>query len=83
MNRVSSVQPGADFSLLLTFATGEIRRFDVRPYLTKGEFARLQDPALFQRVHVVSGVVEWPGGLDLCADMLYDNSVPATKAATA
>jgi hypothetical protein len=83
MNRISAVQAAPDFCLLLTFATGEARKFDARPLLTQGQFTRLQDPELFRQVRVVSGVLEWPGGLDLCADMLFDNSVPVRSSATA
>jgi hypothetical protein len=53
------------------------RIFDVKPYLHRGIFVRLQDRALFQAARVVAGSVEWPGGLDLSYDTLYLESRPA------
>ena len=40
---VKSVQPQDDYCLLLTFENGEKRIFDVKPYLSKGIFSRLQN----------------------------------------
>lgn len=52
------------------------RIFDMKPYLNRGIFARLQHPTMFQAAHVVAGSVEWPGGLDLSYDTLYLESQP-------
>lgn len=73
---VKSVQPQDDYCLLLTFQNGEKRTFDLKPYLNKGVFARLQNVALFKTVRVVSGSVEWHGEIDLSYDTLYMESKP-------
>lgn len=79
---VKSVEPLEDYQLALEFQTGERRIFDMKPYLSRGIFIRLQNPALFQAARVVSGSVEWPGGLDLSYDTLYLESQPAEAAAS-
>lgn len=43
MIQVSSVETIADFGLLLTFTSGERRRFDMRPYLRYPVFRRLEN----------------------------------------
>lgn len=62
--------------LALEFENGEQRVFDVKPYLNRGIFIRLQNDELFQAARVVAGSVEWPGGLDLSYDTLYLESQP-------
>lgn len=68
---VKSVRPLDEYRLEVTFENGECRIFDVKPYLYRGVFVRLQNRALFQAARVEAGSVEWPGGLDLSYDTLY------------
>jgi hypothetical protein len=65
----------------VAFDNGERRIFDVKPYLQRGVFVRLQNRAAFEAARVVAGSVEWPGGVDLSYDTLYLESRPATAAA--
>lgn len=73
---VQSVKPLGDKQLELLFENGERRLFDMSPYLHRGVFTRLQNPAIFQMVKVVAGSVEWPGEIDLSYDTLYLESQP-------
>jgi len=73
---VKSVKAKNDFWLELLFENGERRVFDLKPYLRRGVFARLQNRALFQAARVVAGSVEWPGEVDLSYDTLYLESQP-------
>jgi hypothetical protein len=73
---VKSVRALDDYQLALEFENEERRIFDVRPYLSRGIFVRLQNPTLFQAARVVAGSVEWPGGLDLSYDTLYLEGQP-------
>ena len=77
---VKQVRPLEDYQLELIFENGEQRIFDVKPYLQRGVFVRLQNCATFQAVRVVAGSVEWPGELDLSYDTLYLESQPAAIA---
>ncbi|MBF0132661.1 MAG: DUF2442 domain-containing protein [Magnetococcales bacterium] len=74
--KVVAVEPEEHQALVLAFANGERRRFDVSPYLDKGIFRELRDPIYFRRVRVVSGYVTWPHDQDFSWDTLYLESVP-------
>ena len=84
MNRqVTRVAAQASHGLLLEFANGETRYFDVTPYLDKGVFRALLNSPDFARAQVVDGSVEWPGEIDLSYDTLYLKSVAVQGVATA
>lgn len=68
---VVAVQATPDFCLLAEFATGELRRFDMKPYLAYPAFAQLRDHAFFMRAHVKHGTVVWTEDIDLSPDTLY------------
>lgn len=63
-----------NYRLILEFANGECKEFDVSPYLDKGIFTRLRDNSYFRQVRVSMGTVQWPGGQDFCPDTLFENS---------
>ena len=72
---VSKVEALCDYQLELTFENGETRIFDVKPYLDTGVFRMLQDKNLFKRVRVSFDTIEWPGGIDLDPEVLYEKSL--------
>ena len=65
-------------TILATFETGERRRYDVGPLLTRGVFRRLQEPEAFVAVAVdeMGGVV-WEAGPDLSRDTIFLAGEPA------
>ncbi len=71
---VKQVSPLADYQLLITFGNGQQRVFDVKPYLSAGIFAALQDATLFNSVRVSFDTVAWANGADLCPEVLYAES---------
>ena len=73
---VKHVRPLDDYQLEVVFENGERRVFDIKPYLQRGVFVRLQNHATFQAARVAAGSVEWPGELDLSYDTLYLESQP-------
>ena len=73
---VKQVRPLEDYQLEVIFENGEQRLFNMKPYLQKGVFVRLQNRAVFRAARVVAGSVEWPGELDLSYDTLYLESQP-------
>ena len=72
---VTSVIPEQDFFLRLYFSNGEVRRFDVKPYLDKGIFQELKDLSKFYSAHPDGLSVEWDNEASLCPDTLYMNSI--------
>lgn len=75
--RVKDVKPNPDYTVTLTFANGEVKVFDVKPYLDKGIFRELRDKSLFNSVKPFLGSIQWRNGQDLCPDTLYLDSVDA------
>lgn len=73
-HRIQHVSAQPDFTLLLVFDNGEHRRFDVKPHLNKGVFVALKRYDQFSLVKTVGCAIEWPDEIDLCADMLYEQS---------
>lgn len=73
--RVVAVQPNPDYTLTLTFTSGEVKSFDVRPYLGIGIFQELQERSLFNSVRPFLGSIQWKNGQDFCPDTLFLDSV--------
>jgi hypothetical protein len=74
--RVKLVKPNADYTITLTFTNGEVRSFDVKPYLNIGIFKELKEPSLFNSVKPFLDSIQWQNGQDFCPDTLYLESVP-------
>ena len=55
------------------FRDGTRRRIDIEPYLGRGVFEPLGDPALFAQVAIdpTFGTVCWPTGADLSPEFAY------------
>jgi hypothetical protein len=73
--RIIKSEPIQDYRLKLAFTNGEVRVFDVKPYLKIGNFKMLKNEAMFTSVKCVLGSIQWQNGLDLCPDILYEESV--------
>jgi len=73
--RVVNVKPENNYLLILTFSNGEIKRFDVKPYLEIGIFKELHDLSVFNSVKPFLGSIQWVNGVDLCPDTLYLESI--------
>ena len=74
---VNKVQALNDYKLELTFENNETKIFDVKPYLDTGLFKTLKDEKLFKRVTVSYDTIEWPNGVDLDPEVLYEKSKAA------
>ena len=74
MIRVDSVLPGEDYTLRLRFDNGEIRFFDMRPYLDLPIYRRLENPGFFALAHTDYGTVVWPDEIDIAPETLYAHS---------
>jgi len=79
METVVRVLPRENYQLEIEFNNGEVRLFDVRPYLDKGIFTQLRDPQLFARAYVAFDTVCWPNDLDIAPETLYVQSMPVSR----
>ena len=57
----------------------ETKIFDVKPYLDTGLFKTLKDENFFKRVKVSYDTIEWPNGIDLDPEILYEKSETTNK----
>ena len=73
---VIKVNVGKNFQLKLEFENGEMRLFDMKPFLKKKPFSNLQKEAVFECATVRHGTVVWPGNIDIAPETLYDYSQP-------
>ena len=66
--------PKDDYKLVLSFDNGEMKVFDVKPYITGSWFGKLISKNYFVTVKTNGFNVEWPDGQDICPDDLYFNA---------
>lgn len=69
-----NVKPLENYTLEVKFDNGEVKIFDVKPYMNHKVFAQLKDLELFNSVKVDGLSVSWDNGADICPDELYNLS---------
>ena len=77
--KVNGVRPLPDYNLLVNFATGEKKQYNVKPLFDKWEpfKALVVTRGLFEQVKVdVGGYgISWNDTIDLSCNELYENGV--------
>ena len=68
------VKPLKNYELEITFENGEVKRFDVKPYLQYKDFRKIKNIEIFNTVKVEGLSIAWVDGTDICPDELYNNS---------
>ncbi|MGX8705081.1 MAG: DUF2442 domain-containing protein [bacterium] len=71
-----SVTPLSPRVLRVRFANGELRDFDMVPLMERKCYQPLKSDTLFFAARVAYGTVQWPNGLDIDPEWLYEDSVP-------
>ncbi|MDD5057543.1 MAG: DUF2442 domain-containing protein [Sideroxydans sp.] len=77
--RITAVTANDDHTLLITFANGEIRHFDLKPYLGYPAFEPLRQVSFFKLARSGHGTVTWPNEIDFDPDTLYLESQMVTQ----
>ena len=62
---VTNVQPQKDYTLILTFASGEKKLFDARPLLAKAIYKPLNNLSFFLTAKADCGSVAWSDEIDI------------------
>jgi len=62
------------FKIEVEFANGEIKIFDMTPLLNYPVYQPLKARALFEKIFVSQGIVQWPNEVDISPDTLYLDS---------
>lgn len=75
--RLINVEPMDHLKLRLTYEAGEVRLFDVSPYVNGSWFGELKEDAYFRTVRILpDGTgIEWSNGQDIAPHELYECSV--------
>ncbi len=71
---VIQVQAQTDYKLVMEFENGELRCFDMSPYMDQKPWVKLKNSPLFYRASVDYGTVVWPGEIDIDPETLYELS---------
>ena len=73
---VKEVKTLDEYKLLVTFENGEVKLFDMNPYLDKGIFRELKNITLFKSAKVNFDTVEWQNDADIDPETLYEDGIP-------
>ena len=73
---LTEIKPLPEYKLGLYYETGEIKVFDVKPYIRGAWYTELKDEAYFNTIRLMPDKyhIEWPNGQDLSPDGLYNSS---------
>ena len=77
MKKIASAKALPEHMLQLEYVSGESIQVDFTPLIKQGGvFAALKDEDFFQQVTVDEDrrYIQWPGGLDFCADALFERA---------
>lgn len=74
--RPIAVAAADDYTLKITFNNGEIRLFNVTPYLVYPAFEALKATSLFMQARVAHNTVAWSEEIDMAPENLYVESTP-------
>lgn len=67
-----AVRAQEGYRLWIRYEDGTEGAVDVSDLAGRGVFEAWEDRSVFEAVRISeSGSIEWPGGLDLCADAVY------------
>ena len=73
---VTNLQPQKDYTLILTFVSGEKKLFDARPLLAKAIYKPLNNLGFFLTAKADCGSVTWSDEMDIASEYLYEYSLP-------
>lgn len=73
-NQIQQLLMLENHSIIFVLESGEVRSFDIQPYLQLDVFKPLQNIEEFQRIHNGKYFVEWDCGADLSLDTLMAHS---------
>ena len=79
MRKVIKAKAENDFSLILEFNDGSVKRFDAKPYLDYEVFKPLKDLNYFKRTKIAFGTVQWTDKQDISPETLYLEGEEITK----
>ena len=75
--KILSIEPLEGYKIKLSYETGEVKLFNVLPYISGQWYEELYNTNYFKSVHLVSNGqgIEWENGQDIAPHELYDMSI--------
>jgi hypothetical protein len=75
--KIISVEALKDYKIKINYETGEIKLFNVLPYISGTWYKELNDHSYFKTVHIVlnGNGIEWEHGQDIAPHELYSLGV--------
>lgn len=81
--RIVAVKPLGGFSVELELSSGEVVQRDLSLLLKGAVFDSIRaDESRFRQVQAMEGTLVWPGGADLCPDMVIWGGLPPADSAS-
>lgn len=76
---VKDVEAQKDYTLIITFHSGEKKIYNAYPLLNKPIYAPLKNLNFFLGARVACGTVIWNDDIDIAPEHLYECSTAITK----
>lgn len=73
---VTDVKPQKNYTLVITFASGEQKVYDAKPLLAKAIYKPLNNLNFFLTAKADCGSVAWNDDIDIAPEHLYECSLP-------
>ena len=73
--RAKNILYKSPYNLIVTFTNGEVKKFDLQPYLDYPIYQELKNESLCSKAVVENGTVMWNDEIDIDPDRLYLESV--------
>ncbi len=72
--RAKDIVYKSPYNLIVTFTNGEVRQFDLQPYLRYPVYEDLKNETFCSQARVQNGTVVWDEEIDVDPDRLYLDS---------
>jgi Protein of unknown function (DUF2442) len=77
--RAKNISYKSPYKFIVTFTNGEIKKFDVKPYLNYPVYEELKNESFCSKATVQNGTVVWNDEIDIDPDRLYLESKNVTN----
>ena len=73
--RAKNISYKSPYNLIVTFTNGEVKIFDLQPYLNYPVYEELKNESYCSKAAVENGTVVWNDEIDIDPDRLYLESM--------
>ena len=73
--RAKEILYESPYNLIVTFTNGEVKKFDLHPYLNYPIYEDLKNETYCRKAKVCNGTIVWDEEIDMDPDRLYLESI--------